>query len=181
MAITKEKKTELLSTYAENIEGSSAIFLTTYQGIGVNDLTELRKKLREVESNFRVVKNTLAKRALDEAGLDKEEVVDLLSGAVGFSFCQGDPPPVAKALVDFSKDFEEFEIKGGLLGDVFVNKEGVENLADLPPMEVIRAQMLGVISAPATQLAGVISGGVRQVVNVLDAYSKSEDSEDSDE
>ena len=177
MAITKAKKEELVSDYADKIGKSSAIFLTDYKGVPVNNLTELRKSIREAEGGYAVVKNTLAKRVLAEAGLDNSEIINLLNGPVGVSFCFGDPPPVAKALVDFSKDFEIFEIKGGLLGDVFVDADGVKNLADLPPMEVIRAQLLGVISAPASQLTGVVASGVRQVVNVLDAYAKLEESD----
>lgn len=176
MAITKEKKTELLDVYTKNIDHSSAIFLTSYQGIGVNDLTELRQKLRSANSNYRIVKNTLVKKALNDAGIDSPEITDLLSGAVGFAFCEGDSPPVAKTLVEFAGNFDSFEIKGGLLGDVFVDKAGVESLAKLPSLEVIRAQMLGVISAPASQLVGVVASGVRQIVNVLDAYANSEDS-----
>jgi large subunit ribosomal protein L10 len=78
-------------------------------------------------------------------------------------------------LVDFAKDQEAFEIKGGLLGQVYLTQEQIENLAELPPLEVIRAQLLGILSAPASQLVGVVASSVRQVVNVVDAYAKSED------
>ena len=177
MAITKEKKEALLKTYSENIEKSSAIFLTDYKGITVNEMTDLRKKLREAESAYAIVKNTLVRKAFDEAGVNSLE--DLLSGPVGVSFCFGEAPTAAKALVEFAKDVEIFEIKGGVVGNDFVDADGIKNLADLPPLDVLRAQLLGVIAAPASQIAGVISGGVRQVVNVVDAYAKSEESDDS--
>lgn len=178
MAITREKKEALLKEYTENIEKSSAIFLTQYQGIEVNAMTGLRRKLRKADGGFIVVKNTLAKRALSESGLEGKEIEALLEGPVGISFCFGDPPPVAKTLVDFANDFETFEIKGGLLGNVFLSKDKVDNLAKLPPLEVIRAQLLGIISAPASQLLGVVANGVRQVVNVIDAYAQSEESDE---
>lgn len=177
MAITKEKKVELIEQYATDLENSSAIFLTKSQGVSVNQLTELRRKLREANGGYSIVKNTLAKRALSQVGLADKGVEELLEGPVGISYCFGDPPPVAKALVDFADDVEVFEIKGGLLGDLFLNEAAVENLAKLPPLEVIRAQLLGIISAPASQLVGVLAGGVRQVVNVVDAYAKSEENE----
>jgi len=178
LAITKQKKADLLKVYTENIEKSSAIFLTEYKGISVNNLTELRHKLRDADGGYTVIKNTLAQKALSEAGLEGQEINDLLSGPVGLSFCFGDPPPVAKTLVDFSDDFDLFEIKGGLLGEVFLDKDAVERLAKLPPLEVIRAQLLGVLSAPASQLAGVLAGGVRQIVNVIDAYAKLDEATD---
>lgn len=179
MAITKQKKEALLERYKQDLEKSSAVFLTQYKGLSVNQLTDLRRKLREANSGYAVVKNTLAKRALSDVGLDGKGVEDLLEGPVGVSFCFGDAPPVAKTLVDFADDEEIFEIKGGLLGDVFLTGDAIENLAKLPPLEVIRAQLLGIIAAPASQLVGVLAGGVRQVVNVIDAYAKSEEAEEA--
>lgn len=175
MAITKQKKEALLEQYKQDLEKSSAIFLTQYQGLSVNQLTELRHKLREANSGYVVIKNTLAKRALSDMGLNSKGVEALLEGPVGVSFCFGDPPPVAKALVDFAGDQEVFAIKGGLLGEVFLTGDAVESLAKLPPLDVLQARLLGVIAAPASQLAGVLASGMRQVVNVIDAYSKKEE------
>lgn len=177
MAISREKKEQLLKQYKENLEKSSAIFLTQSQGIPVNDMTVLRRKLREANGSYSIIKNTLAKKALNEVGLNGKEIEALLEGPVGVSFCYGNLPPVAKTLVDFAKDIEVFEIKGGLLGNKFLSEDQIKELADLPPLEVIRAQLLGVLSAPASQLVGVVASGVRQVVNVLDAYAKSAESE----
>ena len=177
MAITKEKKEKLFKEYIENLKKSSAIFLTKSQGIPVNELTELRRKLREVNSGYVVVKNTLTKKALNEVGLGGKGIEAFFEGPIGVSFCYGDPPPVAKALIDYAKNRDLFEIKGGLLGETFLNADDVKSLAELPPLEVIRAQLLGILSAPASQLAGVLASGVRQVVNVLDAYTKSAESD----
>jgi large subunit ribosomal protein L10 len=177
LAITREKKDQLLKQYKENLEKSRAIFLTQSQGIPVNDMTVLRRKLREANGSYVIIKNTLTKRALNEVGLNGKEIEALLEGPVGVGFCYGDLPPVAKTLVDFAKDIEVFEIKGGLLGNTFLSEDQIKELADLPPLEVIRAQLLGVLSAPASQLVGVVASGVRQVVNVLDAYAKSAESE----
>jgi large subunit ribosomal protein L10 len=177
LAITKQKKENMLSSYTEHLSKSSAIFLTQYQGIPVNEMTRLRNNLRKANSHYAIVKNTLAIRALTEVGLLNGEVEGLFEGPVGIGFCYGDPPPAAKVLVDFAKEAELFTIKGGLLGEAFLSENAVRDLADLPPLEVIQAQLLGIISAPASQLAGVVASGVRQLVNVLDAYSKLEESE----
>lgn len=175
MAITRKKKEELLAHYNESLQNCSALFLTRYQGLGVNDMNALRKVLRDANGSYVIVKNTLAKKALVEAGLP--EVDNLFEGPVGVSFCFGDPPPVAKALVEFAKKADNLEIKGGLLGGNVLSNQAIKDLAELPPLEVLRAQLLGVISAPATQLAGVVASGVRQVINVVNAYADSGESE----
>lgn len=175
MAITRGKKETQLAAYAENIDNSSALFVTTYKGLSVNDMNALRQKIREANGSYTVIKNTLAKRALQDAemaGLD-----DLLEGQIGTTFCFGDPPPVAKALVDFADDNDALQIKGGLLDGTILDAKGIEALADLPPMEVIRAQLLGILSAPASQLTGVVASSVRQVVNVVNAYADSGEGE----
>lgn len=178
MAITREKKADFLEKYAESLNKANALFLTQYQGISVNQMNALRKKLKDVDSTYVVVKNTLAKKALAEAGWPQAD--DLLEGPVGISFCFGEPPAVAKALVEFNKVANQLEIKGGLLGKSVLNSENVKSLADLPPIEVLRAQLLGIISAPATQLAGVVAGGVRQVINVVNAYAESGENENAE-
>jgi len=175
LALSREKKETILAKYVEDLKNSSAIFLTKYKGLTVNEMTDLRRKLRKADGGYTIVKNTLAKKALAEAGLTGLD--ELFEGPVGISFSYGDPPPVAKALVEFAKDADALELKGGLLGNVFLDEAAVKNLADLPPMEVIRAQLLGVISAPATQLAGVVASGVRQVVNVVKAYADAAEEE----
>jgi len=91
---------------------------------------------------------------------------------VGIGFCGNNIPGVAKAFADFSKSNEILEIKGGLMGNKVITEDDVRNLAKLPSLDVLRAQMLGLINAPASQLVGVVAGGVRQVVNVLNAYSE---------
>lgn len=171
MAITRQKKETLLAKYVEEMENSSAFFLTEYKGLGVNDMTTLRQQLREVDGSFAVVKNTLAKKALESVGITG--IDDLLQGPVGISFCHGDVPPVAKALVEFGKKAELVVLKGGILDRNAITTVSIKALAELPPLDVIRAQLLGTISAPATQLAGVVASGIRQVINVVNAYADS--------
>ena len=170
MAITRAKKEELIQQYVEQLNGSEAIVFTSYRGLTVADLQQLRQKIREAEGSYSVVKNTLARRALSEVGFSVPD--EMMTGPVGICFCRQNIPGVTKALTDFAKANEVLVVKGGLMGDQFIDEAAIKSLASLPPLEVLRAQLLGVINAPASQLAGVLSGGVRQLVNVFNAYSE---------
>ena len=170
MAISRKKKEELVASYIEQIKTSDAIIVTDYRGLSVPEIQDLRARIRNAEGSFLVVKNTLAMRALEEAGLPT--IGDLLSGPVGLGFCAHNVPGVAKAITDFAKEKDALKVKGGLMGDVVIDEAAVKSLASLPPLDVLRAQLLGLISTPASQLAGVIAGGVRQLVNVVNAYAE---------
>lgn len=170
MAISRKKKEELVQDYIKGFSDSEAIIITNYRGLRVADLERLRRKIREADGRFAVVKNTLAQRALEEAGIPVHE--ELLSGPVGIGFCYHNVTGVAKAITDFSKDNELLVIKGGFLGPKAITDTAVRDLASLPSLDVLRAQLLGVINAPASRLAGVVAGGVRQLVNVFNAYAE---------
>ncbi|MBN1994924.1 MAG: 50S ribosomal protein L10 [Anaerolineae bacterium] len=170
MAISRAKKEELVQQYVKKLSGSEAVIITDYRGLKVSDLQQLRAKIREVEGSFSIVKNTLAQRALTEAGLPVPEA--LLVGPVGIGFCGSNIPAVAKAIADFAKTNELLAVKGGLMGNKVIDEAAVQSLAKLPSLETLRAQLLGLINAPASQLVGVLSGSVRQVVNVIHAYSE---------
>jgi large subunit ribosomal protein L10 len=132
----------------------------------------LRAKVREAAGELHVVKNSLARLALQRAGLSVPDPLFTQTTAIGFAF--KDVPGVAKALTTFARESEFVKIKGGLLGPKVLTVPEVEALAELPPLPVVRAQLLGLISAPASRLSGVIASGVRQVVNVVKAYSEKE-------
>ena len=170
MAISREKKEELVKDYLDHINVSEAIIITSYRGLKVFQVEQLRRKIRDVEGGFAIVKNTLAERALKEAGLPVVE--EMLIGPVGIGFCHSNVSGVAKAITDFAKQNELLTIKGGLLGDRVIDEAAVRSLANLPSLDVLRAQLLGLINAPASQLTGVVAGGVRQLVNVFNAYAE---------
>lgn len=170
MAITKKRRSELVRQYDELVKKSEALFIATYNGLDVKGIEQLRRKVRESSGEFRVVKNTLAAIALRQAGLPVPEDMLIGSSAIGFAF--SDVPGVAKALSDFARDSEFVKVKGGVMGQKLLNPKEVNALASLPPLPVVRAQLLGVINAPATRLAGITASGVRQLVNVVKAYSE---------
>ena len=172
MAINKERKAELVKIYTELIQKSEALVLIEYSGLNMKGIDPLRRKLRDASGELHVVKNTLAQLALKQAGRPLPDSMFTRSTAVGFAFA--DVPAVAKALMAAAKDSEFVKVKGGLLGNQVLDRAQVQALADLPPLPIVRAQLLGLLSAPASRLTGVIAGGVRQVVNVVKAYSDKE-------
>ena len=170
MAITKERKDELMARYLEWLEQSDVVFLAEYKGIPVKRLEELRGGVRQVEGVISITKNTLLEIALRDSG--KAVPTDLLVGQMAAGFAMGEVPALAKALVDFAKTEDKFILKGGVLGNRILKPSDVEALASLPSLDQLRGQIIGLISAPARNVASTIAGGVRQLVNVLDAYAK---------
>ena len=104
-------------------------------------------------------------------GIDR----DLLIGQLGTGFAMNEVPTLAKALTEFAKEEEDLKIVGGLLDGELLSADEVKALAELPSLDELRAQIIGMLQAPARNLVGVFAGGVRQVVNVLDAYAKQEE------
>lgn len=162
-----------MAQYSELWEKSDAIFLAEYGGMSVKTMENLRIEVDKANGAFHVTKNTLLHHVLTESNVTVP--AELLSGQLAAGFALAEAPALAKALIDFASKQENMKIKGGFLGTRFLTPAEVEALAKLPSLEQLRAQLLGMISAPAQNLAGVLAGGVRQIVNVLDAYAKSEE------
>jgi large subunit ribosomal protein L10 len=168
LAITRERKEQLVAEYTEQLKNSSGIILTEYRGLTMANLTAIRRALRPLGASARVVKNRLLALALQEAGMAIPP--EWLTDPTAVSFCGEEVPAVARALRDAAKEFEPLKIKGGLLGVSVLSPEQVSAIADLPPRDTVMAQVLGTINAPAGQIAGVIANSVRQILNVLQAY-----------
>lgn len=173
MALTKARKEELIAQYDELIQNSRAIFLAEYSGMNVKQMNALREKVYEANGAFHVTKNTLFRLALEKADIELPD--DFLEGQLATGFALEEAPSLAKALVDFAKSDEKVTLRGGFLGTEFVSAAQVEALAKLPSLDQLRSQLIGLISAPARNVASVLASGVRQVVNVVDAYAKSEE------
>lgn len=172
MAISKERKEELLRVYAELINKSQGMILVEYRGLNMKGMGPLRGRVRDAAGELHIVKNTLAQKALASAGRQAPAELFTQTTAIGFAFT--DVAGVAKALTTYAKENEFVKVKGALLGGQVLTTKEVQALADLPPLPIVRGQLLGLLSAPATRLAGVVAGGVRQVVNVVKAYSEKE-------
>ncbi len=172
MAITKEKKRELVVQYREWLEQSKGLIIADYLGLTTAELEELRREVREAGGEFHVVKNTLGRIAMQDAEISLPP--GYLEGPTAIGYAFEDAPALAKALAEFAKRSEALKIRGGYLGKQPLSREEVTALAELPPLPVMRAQLLGTILAPATQLARVLSEPGRQLARVLQAYAEQE-------
>lgn len=168
MAISKERKEQLIEEYTEQLKESKGIILADYRGLTMANMTAIRQTLRPIGARSHVVKNRLLALALEELGLSVPD--EWLAGPTAVGFCFEDVPAVAKALRDAAREYEAFQIKGGLVGSSVLTADEVSAIADLPPLEVLLAQVLGTISAPAGQIAGVVASSIRQILNVVQAY-----------
>ncbi len=172
MAITKAQKQEVLATYEDWFKRSQAIILVEYTGAKMKDMDSIRAKVRESGAEFHVVKNTLARRVFAEQGMNVPEEYLLKSTAVSFAFA--DPAATAKALADVTKGMTFVKVKGGFMGGQLLNASQVKALAELPPLPVVRAQLLGVLQAPAAKLVRTIAEPARSLAAVFRAYSEKE-------
>ncbi len=177
MAISKERKREIVADYKEWISKSRAVILTEYEGLSMKDLDQLRAKVREAGGEFHIVKNTLSKIAFEETDAPILEGYFVGTTAAGFAF--EDAPRLAKTLTEFAKEVEALKIKGGYLNRDPVSAEEITALAELPPLPVMRARLLGIIMAPASQLARILNEPGRQVAAVIKAFSEKEQSQAS--
>lgn len=168
MALSKEKKTQLLETYVSLLDDSQAVVVVSALGLSVAEVTRLRVKIRESGARFHVVKNTLFRRALTQAGLPAP---DFIQGPLSVAFCVEDIAPAVKAINEFADELGErpFQVKGGIVESDVLDSEEAKALADMPSKEVFFAQILSGIQAPGTQLVGVLSNTLRQTVTVLQA------------
>ena len=173
MAISRERKEELTAQYVELINESRAVFLTEYTGLTVKQMEALREEVRKSGGAIHVTKNTLLINALRETGRPVPE--DILVGQIATGFALTEAPTLAKTLVDYAKKEDKLTLRGGILGEELLTPAQVQSLASLPSLDELRGQIIGLISAPARNIAGTIASGVRQVVNVLDAYAKKEE------
>jgi large subunit ribosomal protein L10 len=172
LAITREQKEQLVSEYKDLLSRNKVIILTHYKGLTVPQMESLRAQVRETGGEYQVVKNTLVKMAFDDVGLPQPE--GSLEGPTAIGATSEDLPALAKAIVDLSKDVEVFQVKAAIIDGEIYEKAEVIRLAELPPLPVLRAQLLGLLQTPAQNIAGVLAGSMRQVVNVLNAYSEQE-------
>jgi large subunit ribosomal protein L10 len=172
LAITKERKREILTDYTAWMKKSQALFLAEYKGLTMAELDVLRSRMREAGGEFHIVKNTLGKLAFKEAGLDIPD--QYLEGSTAIGFAYEDAPGVAKMFSEFARTSEFLKIKGGMLGTEVMSPEQVKALADLPPLPILRARLLGVLQAPAARLARTIAEPARSIAAVFKAYADRE-------
>jgi large subunit ribosomal protein L10 len=170
LSLTPDQKKERVAVYVDLLKRSQGIVLAEYGGMRMPAMNSLRARVRDAQGDVHVVKNTLAAIALKEAGLPIPG--DTVSGTTILAFGTTDIVAVAKAIMDSAKESDFVKVKGGLLGTKVLSANDVKVLATLPPLPIIRGQLIGTIKASAGKLVGVISAPARNTVGVLKAYSE---------
>jgi len=181
LAITRKRKEELVADYVEMLRQAKGVVITEYRGMTMKNLDDLRGKLRENQSGFTVTKNTLLKIALREAGMAVPD--DMLNGPVALALAYEDLPATIKTVLEYAGSNELFVAKGGVIGSSAVRGADLKAVSELPPLNVLRAHLLGMVTmplaqfvglleAPSQQLVAVIKDGSDGLVNVLAAYSQ---------
>jgi large subunit ribosomal protein L10 len=170
LAITKERKEEVLATYADWMKRSQAVILVEYTGAKMKDLDGIRAKVRESGGEFHILKNTLARRAFANSGMELPQDYLVKSTAVSFAFT--DPASMAKALNEATKGKEYLKVKGGFMSGQALDAAQVKALADMPPLPVVRAQLLGMLQAPAGKLVRTIAEPARGLAAVVKAFAE---------
>lgn len=165
--MNKDSKAQVIAELAAKLASAKATYVADYRGLNVEQVNDLRGKLRNAGAEYQVVKNTLlhlAAKDTPQACLDP-----FLAGPTALAIAAGDPVAPAKVLSDFAKANAKFELKGGALEGRVLSVAEIVALADLPSREVLLAKMLGSMSAPATNFVGVLAAVPRSLVQVLAA------------
>jgi large subunit ribosomal protein L10 len=149
-----------------NLNDSGAVFIIKYSGLSSPDLSSLRQNLKKSEARLFVVKNSVARRAIKDTGLDT--LIGKIDGPCGFIFVKNEPVGASKVICDFSKDHEHLKLEGGFLDNEVLEKKDIELMAKLPSKEVLRALVVGALNSPISGLVYVLNGTLRKFVYCLD-------------
>ena len=163
-------KVERVAELKEQIEGANALLLTEYRGLTVEEITELRRSLREVDASLSVIKNTLMLRAANDAGLT--ELDELLAGPSAVAFIQGDVVAVAKKLKDASKLYPALVIKGGYMDGAVLDAAGASALAELESREVMLSKIAGLLKGEMSRAAAAFIAAQSHFLSLLEAYKE---------
>lgn len=168
--LTLDQKKTLVENLHGNFQQAVVVIVTDYKGLNVEEVNALRRKLQEVGVEYRVIKNTLLKRAVQDT--DLELLTDFFVGPTSIALGYDDPVPPAKVLSEFAKDNDKLEIKAGVLKGSLLTAEQITALAKLPSREVLLSQFLSVLNAVPTSFVRVLNGVPTQLVNVLSAIKE---------
>jgi len=167
--VKKEDKEQVVADLAERLRTSETLLVADYRGLTMPQIDALRSRLIESGARFTVVKNTLTRRAAEAAGADA--LLTLLEGpsAIAFLEADGDMVAAAKALADSARETRVLAIRGGVMQGRVLTGEEVQSLASLPPLDVLRGQVLAAIIAPLTAIVGLVNAPLQNLYGLLDA------------
>jgi len=170
LAFSRKSKEKIVKQYGEWIDNSKAIFIVKYAKMAMSPVDEARRRMREVDAEFHVVKNRLFELALEEKGYPYDKKFWEGNNIVAFAF--ENAPDVAKVLTEISKGNEIFELRAGYLGAKSIDAVNIRTLADLPTLPVMRAMLMGTILAPASKLVRTLAEPARGLAAVIKAQSE---------
>jgi large subunit ribosomal protein L10 len=167
--VLKTDKERIVAELVEDLRGADTLIVSDYRGLTNKQLEALRDQLIPHGARFRIVKNTLTRRAAEIAGA--HALLVMLEGPTAIAFIEssGDPAAVAKALAQTAKETNVLAVRGGLIEGRQLSAEEIEQLATLPPIDVLRGQLVGAVVAPVTQLLGLVSAPLRDLHGLIDA------------
>ncbi len=169
--MNKDEKTEIISEVKEMIENSSAIYLTDYSGITVADISTIRNEFRKEGVRYKVIKNTLFKRALEEAG-KYDKLAEHLAGMTGYAFASDNPVAPAKIIKKYNDASQKLSLKACYIENEFFDGKRLNELASLPSKNDIIAGIMSSLSSPASGIVGTINAVISNLVSVIDQISK---------
>jgi len=167
--VDRKEKAAFIDALNAVFADTSFVLVGRNAGLTVADVSDLRRRMRAAGATYKVAKNRLALRALD--GTNFDGIAPLLKGPTALAWSK-DPVAVAKTAIEFARTNDKFVILGGALGRQTLNADGVKALAELPSLETLRAQLLGLIQTPATRIAGVLQAPGGQIARVRAAFAK---------
>ena len=176
----RQDKERVVAELAERLRSSGTLIVADYRGLTMSEIDGVRTKLLEHGARFSVVKNSLTRRAAEEAGVP--QLVELLEGPTAIAFVgDGDMVAVAKALNDTARQTRILSLRGGILQGQPMSADQVRELAALPPVDVLRGQVLGAVVAPLNAIAGLINAPLQNLVGLIDARIEQLGGEGADE
>ena len=167
----KEEKGEVIEEIKELVKNSSSMFLVNYSGVKVADINKLRAEFRKEEVNYKVLKNTLFKKALEQAG-GYEKFHPQLVGMIGVAFVSENFVSAAKIIKKYFDEKQKFSFEGCYIESAFYDSEQLNTIASMPTKNEIMAGIVGSIAAPATGIVGAINAVIRDLVSVIDEIGK---------
>lgn len=166
-----EKETYRVDT-AGKLNGSSAVILAEYRGLSMDELTALRVELRKHQASFKVCKNRIVIKALDQEAENLADLKVSLKGPLGILFSEGDAAQATKIALEFEKNHPKFVVKAGFIDQASLNPSQLKAISELPSKEVLLAKIVGSLIAPHRGLLGVLNGVPRQLVQVINAIKE---------
>ncbi len=174
MAKTKQQKKDIVAELTQKIEESHALYVIAPENINPNEAAELKIKLHEIGGEYHVVKNSLFKIALEKA--KRPELESIAEGRNAIVLVGENSAEAAKIMKEFIEDTKKGKFEDGLLDGDQISAEQIDNLAELPPRDQLIAQVVSAMNAPVSGLVNVLSGNVRNIINVIDAYKREKES-----